>query len=219
MRARLCPLLRMDASSSPIIRALAWYSDTFLGSAPALFAVLGLVLLALSGGTLGLQLRILSSGYLTQGRVLGTVSRSRVTRSLGSAPVEDSSQHLAVAYVDEGGQRKHGLLSEWEESYAHFDQDEALTLRVVSNPRYDDLYIAQRRGAPKLALAFAVAGALCLFRLWQTPWLWLGCVLLMVFSCVLTFRFLGQLPTPAGTPANKTFETSEIQPMGKRASE
>jgi len=219
MRPRRRHHLRMDDSRSPIIRALAWYNETFLGSAPALFAVLGLVLLALSGGTLGLQLRIISSGYLTQGQVLGTVSRSRLTRSLGSAPVEDTSHHLAVAYVDERGQRKHGLLSEWEESYAHFDQDEALTLRVVSNPRYDDLYIAQRRGAPKLALAFAVAGALCLFRLWQTSWLWLGCVLLLVFSCVLTFRFLGQLPTPGETPANKTFDASEIQPMGRSASE
>jgi hypothetical protein len=206
----------MDNSPSALIQALTWYSDTFLGRAPALFTVLGAVLLALAGATLGLYLRIHSAGYLTRGRALGTVSRSRVIRSEGGAPVQDAAQYLAVEYVDEHGTTRHGLLSEWEEDYARFAQDEALTLRVVANPAYDDLYIAQRRGAPKLALGFAAAGVLCLFRFWQTPLLWLGCMLLMILAGVLSFRFLSRLPAPTEVPAEKTFEAHEIQALRAR---
>lgn len=208
----------MDTVPGPLIQALAWYSDTFLGSAPALFTVLGAMLLALAGAMLGLWLRIHSAGYLTRGRALGTVSKPRVIRSLGGAAEKDAAPFLAVEYVDARGQTKRGLLSEWEEAYAHFAQDEALTLRVVANPAYDDLYIAQRRSAPKLALGFAVAGALCLFRYWQTPLLWLGCMLLMVLAGVLSFRFLSRLPAPTEVPAEKTFEAHEIQTLKARDS-
>lgn len=209
----------MDTDSNPLFQALGWYSDTFLGSAPALFAVLGLLLWALCGGTLGLHLRIRTSGYLTEGRVLGTVSKPRMVTSLGGAPIEDMAQHMAVEYLDERGQTKRGLLSEWEEAYVQFAQDQALALRVVSNPAYDDLYVARRRGAPKLALAFFVGGSLCLFRFWQSPWLWLAGMLVLAITSTLSFRFLGRLPAPTEVPVEKQFEDSEIQPMAREHAE
>lgn len=205
----------MDTDSNPFFQALAWYGENFLGSAPVLLAVLGVLLWTLCGGTLGLHLRIRAAGYLTEGRVLGTLSKRRVVTSPGGAPVEDAAQHLAVEYLDERGQTKRALLSEWEEAYAQFAQDHALTLRVVSNPAYDDLYIAQRRGAPKLALAFFVAGSLCMFRLWQSPWLWLVGMLLVVLAGTLSFRFLGRLPAPTEVPEEKRFEPDQIQPMAR----
>lgn len=203
----------MNADSNLLLQALAWYSDTFLGSAPAAFAVLGLVLWALGGGTMGLHLRIRSAGYLIVGTVLGTVNRRRVTTSLGGTPAEDVARHLAVEYRDARGHTRQGLLSEWEESYAQLAQDQALILWVAPNRAYDDLYIAKRRGAPKLAVTFVVTGSLCLFHFWPAPWLWLIGMLILFFAGALSFRFLSRLPEPEHVPADKQFEPGEIEPM------
>jgi hypothetical protein len=90
--------------------------------------VLGLVLWALGGGTMGLHLRIRIAGYLTEGSVLGTVNRRRVTTSLGGTPAEEVAQHLAVEYRDALGQTRQGLLPEWEGAYAQLLQNQALGL-------------------------------------------------------------------------------------------
>lgn len=199
-----------------ITRALAWYGDTFLGSAPLLFAGLGLLLWALAGATLGLHRRIRRTGYRTAATVLGTVLRPRVTAHLGGAPREDHATHLAVEYRDALGAPQRGLLSEWEDAYARFAQGQALTLWVVPSPSYDDLYLASGRGAPKLALGFMVAGSLCLFRLWLSPWAWLGGVAVAVLAFVASDLFLGRVQAPASVPPNATFVDSELRPMGRQ---
>jgi hypothetical protein len=87
------------------------------------------------------------------------------------------------------------------------------------NAAYDDLYIAKRRGAPKLAVAFVVAGSFCLFRFWPSPWLWFSGMLIPLLAGVLSFRFLSRLPEPEHVPADKQFEPHEIRPMvGRRTS-
>jgi hypothetical protein len=176
-------------------------------------AVLGVVLWVLGGCTLGLYLRIRTSGYITEGRVLGTVSKPRVISSLGGAPEADTAHYLAVEFIDAMGQRKRGLLSEWQEAYARFSQGQVLALRVIAHPAYDDVYLARGRGAPKLALAFVLAGTLCLFRLWLSPWLWLAGVFVVALTCALAFWFLARLPAPLAVPAEKQFDDEEIQPM------
>lgn len=203
----------MDPARTPLIESLAWYADTFLGSAPVLFAVLGVVLWVLGGGTFGLYLRIRTSGYLTVGRVLGIVRKRRVETSLGGARDADTAQCLAVEFLDANGQRKRGLLSEWQESYGRFSQDQGLTLRVIAHPAYDDVYLARGHGAPRLALAFVLAGTLCLFRFWLSPWLWLAGVFVVALTCVLALWFLTQLPVSLEVPAEKRFDDEEIQPM------
>ena len=206
----------MDTPAS-FLDAIAWYGSTFFSAAPFWLALLALTLWALGGITLGLHLRIRSSGYLTQGRVLGTVSKPRVISAVSGAVETDAARFLALEYVSHQGTRKRGLSSEWEPAYARFEQDQPITVRVVANAVYDDLYIAGRQGAPKLALAFVLGGFMCLIRYWQSPGLWLSGLLILVLGCVLTLRFLGRLPEPTAVPANKQFDEGEIEPMARQA--
>ncbi len=203
-------------TTSGFFDAFDWYTSTFFGAAPFWLALLGVVLWGLAGFTLGLHLQIRSSGYLTQGRVLGTVRKRRTVSSVGGDVEEDTARFLVLEYESAQGARKRGLSSEWEPAYARFEQDQPVTIRVISNALYDDLYVAGRQGAAKLALVLALAGFLCLIRYWQSPGLWLLGLISVVLVCVLTLRFLGRLAAPTELPADKQFDDSEIEPMTER---
>lgn len=205
----------MEALPQNLFDAISAYFHFFFSDILSILTFLGLILWLLGGGTLGLYLWIKNSGYLTDGKILGFVTKRRLKTKKDGSTEEKTSQYLVLECQDDAGHQKRGLSSDWEPKYARFAQGQAVTLRIISNPAYDDVYIAHQQGALKLAIGFWVAGFLCFARYWQSPALWVSGVVIALVSCMLVITFFRRVAPPTEVPPEKQFSENDIQPMNQ----
>lgn len=203
----------MDSSGILFFEAITAYFQFFFSNILSWITLLGLILWLLAAFTLGLYLWIKRSGYITPGKVLGYVIKRRLKTKTDGSTEEKTSTFLALEYQDQSGLSKRGLSSEWQPKYARYTDQQPVTVRVVSSPAYDDLYIANEHGALNLGLGFFVAGYLCFFRFWQLPALWVSGLVILILGILLTICFMSRVAPPTVVPPEKQFDNNEIQPM------
>lgn len=204
----------MENVAITIFELITSYIRFFLLDVFSLSVLIGILFLLLAGGTLGLLLTIKTSGYITSGKVLGSVTKQRVKIKRSGERKEKTTTYLALEYVNAQGATKLGLTSEWHNKYANFKNDERVNIRVVNNPAYDDIYIANEWSALNVSMVLLAIGCLFFMDFWNSSAFWIS-VTTVVSLCALTiFLFLRRVEKPTAVPPEKEFHRSEIQPMG-----
>lgn len=204
----------MENVAITLFELITSYIRFFLLDVFSLLALIGVLFLLLAGGTLGLLLTIKTSGYITSGKVLGSVTKQRVKIKKSGERKEKSTTYLALEYVNAQGATKLGLTSEWHNKYANFKNDERVNIRVVSNPAYDDIYLANEWGALNVALVLLAIGCLFFLDFWNSSAFWISVATLVSLCALVIFLFLRRVEKPTTVPPEKEFHKNEIQPMG-----
>jgi len=203
----------MENFAITLFEAITAYIRFFLFDVISILVVLGILILLVAGLTLGLMITIKTNGYITTGKVLGTVTKKRIKTKRSGEREEKSSTYLALEYLSTEGDAKVGLTSEWSNHYNNFKNHEPIAVRVISNTAYDDLYIANDWGALKLAAGFYLAGSLFFVNYWSSPAFWITTSMFIAIITTSVFLFLRHVEKPTAIPPEKEFTAKEIQPM------
>ena len=150
-------------------------------------------------------------GYITTGRVLGVVVNSDYS---AKNKEKKNEYRLVLEYPSVNGKWKKSVCSEYHDKYRRYRTGESVSLKIVPNQIFDDVYVKDESVSLKLGVFILMAGLLgALVLIEELYWFYIVLLVPVIFGGGGYFFIHRVKPVAPASGSIQDIEGKRIVPM------